>query len=853
MTVKQYRYTYSIKNHEATNVDIAGGKGANLALLSQRGFKVPDAYIVSISAFHSWLAQLNAPDVLDGLFNDGLSQPDRVRQYCCEIKERLLLMSFPQQVRDELTTNLQTLCDKGPVSVRSSATLEDLPGSAFAGQHETFLGVSGINTVLDKIIECYVSLWDYRAVRYRHEQGFSEHQMAMAVVVQEMVNADCAGVAFSANPINGNLNEIVVNSAFGLGESVVSGMEAIDQYTINKNGVVLETNIGTKKSELKLRNSVLQAVPISSNRQIQGSLTAGQLKQLGKLTKAVERSYGFPQDIEWAILEDELYLLQSRPVSFMAERWTRQESAERFPNPVTPLTWDFTTPGFHDSLSYSLNTLQLPAHNGRWFERFNGFIYGNQTAVEVYTTSDSQLYSSLNDVTKALPKLVEQCNRAEKLADEWLTQLGRYLHDLSELANVELGSVENVAILNHINRLELVGNRYFRPNIAISLTHGLIHKLLYRIVSLQSTDVADEVYAKLTCFSETKTSAVNKSLYDLYLIAREEPGLKQLLCETNRRTLFDNGSLEQFSEFNAAFRCFIDEHGHRETDFDAIHPTWSGQPWVVLETLRAMLLQSSVPNPAARVQTLKKTQINATCEFIALLPVELQSITKRIVELCQLFTELDDIEHYHTTRLSVPFRAAVTELGRRFCTKGLLEKDTDLFFLDRSSFVQFVNGQEQQKGQELIRKNKFAYKQQLATDPPFELDIAASIHAGNVEQPCQVNTESGGLSGLAGSPGVATGKTCIVRSTDDFEHFIPGSVLVARTTNPAWTPLFYSASAVITESGGPLSHGAVTAREIGIPAVVAVHGAIHELGDGCDVLVNGAEGSVQKLGKEQCA
>jgi pyruvate,water dikinase len=270
-------------------------------------------------------------------------------------------------------------------------------------------------------------------------------------------------------------------------------------------------------------------------------------------------------------------------------------------------------------------------------------------------------------------------------------------------------------------------------------------------------------------------------------------------------------------------------------DFDAYQPTWIGQPWVVLENLRLMLLQGDVPDPAEREVELRARQSAAEREYLAAAPAGLRNFADELLRLTRVYTGLDDLEHYQTTRLTPPFRGALVEVGRRLVARGVLDAPEDVFFLRRATLERVITGAGPDADAAAeARENREAHARQRAAAPP-------RVWGQEAEAPPE-----GALRGLPGSPGVAEGPVCRVHGVEDFARFVPGSVLVARTTNPAWTPLFYSACAVVTESGGPLSHGAVTAREVGVPAVMAVHGALTALRDGERVRVNGSQGVVTR-------
>ncbi|MBW3628124.1 MAG: phosphoenolpyruvate synthase [Gemmatimonadetes bacterium] len=702
----------------AVEASLTGGKGASLSRLTQGGFTVPPGIIVPASAYRIFLASVEG--VEEELAALRPLDAAALHEQCAPIRARLVAHPLPPELEEALHGRLPALLGEGSVSVRSSATLEDLAGAAFAGQHDTYLNVAGVEEIIASVRRCWASLWEDRAVRYRYERGFGVAEAAMAVVVQRMVASEVAGVAFSMNPVSGDIGEVVVNSAFGLGETVVSGEGGIDQFIVSKeSGEVLQRVIGTKTHALLSNPAGIERVELPGERRDAPSLSDDELARLAELALRVERFYAFPQDLEWALAGGELYLLQSRPVTEFPARWTRDESAERFPNPVTPLTWDFTTEGFHESLADSLAMLGYPPFNGRWFERLDGYVYGNQTAVQLFTAGLQVRFDSLDELAAKKDEWAERYRWVQELPVTWARDLDRYLLALGRFASVDLTALDDEALWRHLLAVDTLGREYFRPNIAISITQGVLHRTLFALVAqLVGREGAPVLYDSLTCFCDTKTNLVNADLYRLYLIARADPELQWLLTQVDRRDLWESGPLARFPTFGAAFRRFLENHGHREVDFDAYVPTWSGQPWTVLENLRLMLLQGEISDPAAREVELRGRQSQAERDYLSALPAELRNFGAELVRLTRAYTGLDDLEHYQTTRLSIPFRAALVEVGRRLVRRRVIVQPEDVFFLRKYTLTALMEGGDDPAAAEEARREKAAYDAARATTPP---------------------------------------------------------------------------------------------------------------------------------------
>jgi pyruvate,water dikinase len=480
----------------------------------------------------------------------------------------------------------------------------------------------------------------------------------------------------------------------------------------------------------------------------------------------------------------------------------------------------------------------MPPFEGKWFDRFDGYVYGNQTAVQLFTSGRQVAFETLEELEELIPRIREGYAWVQELPVAWARDLDGYLLELGRLSAVDLSALGDERLWSHLTEIDRLGRRYFRPNIAVSITQGVLHRVLYRtLVLLLGAEQAPRVHDGLTSYCETKTNLVNRDLYRLYETIRRFPDLAELLARRDRRELWESGDLAGFPDFAARFDTFLRDHGHREVDFDAYHPTWSGQPWVVLENLRLMLQRGDAEVPQVRERELRARQQQTELKLLESAPERLHFFLSELIRLVRTYTGLDDLEHYQTTRLSIPFRAALIEIGRRLVARNVLQQAEEVFFLHKQTLVGLMDGSVSvAAARREALDGKADYERQTRTLPAH---VWGESTAGPVAE--------GDLQGLPGSPGVAEGPVCLVHSVDDFPRFPPGSVLVARTTNPAWTPLFYTACAVITESGGPLSHGAVTAREVGLPAVMGVRGALFILDEGEKVRVDGTGGTVSRL------
>jgi phosphoenolpyruvate synthase/pyruvate phosphate dikinase len=819
-----------------------GGKGANLARLTRAGLPVPEGIILTAEAYDSFVEA--AGPILDRVAQFSFDETDMLDRECNELVHALEQLPVPESVTTVIREHLSALGLSAPVSVRSSSTTEDLAGAAFAGQHETYLNCIGVEEVANRVRQCWASLWSSRAVAYRRMAGFDLRATRMAVVIQRMAFCEVAGVGFSLNPVSGDLRQHVFDANYGLGESVVGGEAQIDHFEVDKTTAeVLKSQVATKHFKIVASESGsgTRKVQLAPGEQSQPCLTPDQLRALSQLLNKVEGLYGYPQDIEWGFANGELKLLQSRPITRIPARWTRDESAERFPSAITPLAWALVEEGFHKSLNYSFDLMGMPPFREKWFAMFEHYIYGNQNAVEIYASGagSSIKIGSLAQLQAAIPVLREQYGWVLELPLTWSRDLDYYLISIGELMREPLEQKSAGEIWAYVLKVKDLGAEYFLPNIAISITQRTLYRILHEMLKMMVGEAkAAATFDDLLAYCETKTGVVNKELHRLAARIAVRPELAARMRALNSQEFLDAGGFALHPELNQSFAKFLRDHGHREVEFDPYHPTWVEAPWLVIENIKAML-DSHREDPAHKERELKIKMSETEATLLSNVPPELRFFVREVIRLARSYTSLDDIEHYQTTRLTVPLRKGLKALGQRLHIMGVVDVPMDVFFANYQMLDAAVRSNDSDSWKamrEAIMVEKTAYETHKHMTPVWQWP-----RTSNDEQTI------GGLTGLPGSPGLAKGQVFKVFGSEDFAHFPKGAVLVARTTNPAWTPLFYKAVAVITESGGPLSHGAVTAREIGLPAVMSVRGVLSTLENGQTVMVDGTAGRVHTL------
>ena len=818
-------YITDFSNIQDINQD--GGKGHNLKRLVSFGFNVPDGFVIGASFYREHYKE--PPDF-------AYDDEEKLEAQCSSMRDAVISANFPYDVENRIFDFLKVLGLDGTYAVRSSSTFEDLASAAFAGQHETFLNITA-QDVLSKVKLCHASLWQKHAVLYRWHLGFDQKNASMAVVVQRMVDPCVAGVAFSVDPVGGNLAHLLIEANYGLGESVVGGEAVTDSWIVDKNTLqVLERRISKKEHKVIMdTDGGVRDVPVECGMKEVPCLEDGLIVKIAQTIKGIETSFGSPQDVEWAVVSDDLFITQSRPQTKIPPHFTRAESAERFPEPLTPLTWSYVEEAFNVSLDYSLDMMGITLPTRPWFTLINSYVYGNQNAVELLTHFRPLDMSSLKRLEEQVSEMKIRFQWLIDLPQYWMRDLDTYLIRIGKLSAVSFDGFTMDDYQKFCRELSVTATEYFKPNIAISMTQALLTRTLFEYSVLLTGDFfkAQDLVKRILTSSGTKTGQINREIFGLSRLALREKGLMNLLEKGSREALLHLGD---FKEFSAAFERFLLNYGHREVTFDYYKPTWAEAPHVVLDLI-LLTATSEMSDPAEKDLDARVASAEALQELLAHTPENLRYFVTELVRMTASFTWLDDLEHFQTTRINLIVRKTVGALGKRMKEKGYLSDAHDLFFLKKTELENLHDYSIPEGLLETIRMRKDEYEAAFRREPEWDLNM---LDQGNT-----VGSDS--WKGVPGSPGTVEGEVYLVTGVEDFPHMPAGAIMVAKTTNPSWTPLFYRSKGLITESGGPLSHGAVTARELGLPAVMFIRNAMSIFKNGDRVCINGQRGEVTRL------
>ena len=874
---------------EAT-LKTAGGKGANLARLTRAGFHVPPGFIISTDAYRAFvgangLAEAIAASI-QGLAADDVAQLDDAS---ASIRAAFSAGNVATATESAIRAAYSEM-NGAPVAVRSSATQEDLPDLSFAGQQDTYLNIAGADGLLKAVVNCWSSLWTARAIGYRMRNAINQHEGALAVVVQEMVQSEVSGVLFTANPLTGLLSESVIDATFGLGEALVSGQVEPDHFVVNSfDGVITGKTLGTKKisTRSKTGGGVESVTEKAGARQ---TLTDGEIQQLAALGRQVQNEYGAPQDIEWAFAGSQLYLLQARTITSLFPVpevsfdpliiWFSFGAVQGLVGPVTPLGRDAIQnvaagAGRMFGLRLKPDEFRLfaPAGERIWVKISD--LMRNPIGSHVFSGALRFIEPSVGQILRSLatdPRLGVGKGRL-KLSSLW--RLARFFNPvLARLAvnmarpergrarfdakiEAYLATAQIVPAADRFGRLanlvaflrERVGNAlaFLLPEFIPVFGPSMGALTLLNKIAGDNRTLALEVTRSLP---NNVTTEMDLALWKTATAIRADAESASVFRATGAQALaqeYLSGRLPPAAQTGLA--QFMDQYGMRgvgEIDFG--QPRWREDPTPVMNTLQSYLQIEPDSGPDASFArgeqaaqaAIERLAAEARRQHGGWLKEKLVRAAARRIRL--LMGARESPKFFAVRSMGIA-RSALLDVGEEFVAAGTLDRPDDLVFMQLSE-LESLSQNEPQDWRALIAGRRAAYQRELRRRqaPRVLVSDGRAFYEGLGAE----TDTADAITGSPVSPGVVEGIVHVVLDPRGAQ-LAPGEILVCPGTDPAWTPLFMVASGLITEVGGMMTHGSVVAREYGIPAVVGVHQATIRLKDGQRIRLDGTEGKILVL------
>ncbi len=790
-----------------------GGKGLNLSRLTRAGFPVPPGFFVTTGAYRAFVQANNLQkQIINWASNPADTSETRSAAIRQLFANGLIPADLAEAIHHAYGDLVQTVGDL-PLAVRSSATAEDLPGASFAGQQDTYLNVRGEETVMEAVQRCWSSLWTARALEYRARQGVAPSVVSLAVVVQVMALAEASGIMFTANPINGSRDEIVIDAAWGLGEAIVGGLVTPDHGVVDKvTGAIKQITIADKTVITVPTATGTEERPVEESKRRKQVLETAQVTELAKLGAEIEKYYGEPQDIEWCLANGKFYIVQARPITTLpaeplqwespvpGAKWLKDlQAGEWATEPLSPLGATTT----FDAM-ITARQRKFPMQQWPWSARINGWLY---------IRADFRPLWLINALTVLLWGMITgTLDGHSRMRRLWPSQLKA----LDDLEKAELERFSDERLRARVDRLlEILGGWWWEVT-------------WYAAAAL----IGEQILPKLKV----------PNLVDSTVLFR---GNDSLLLEAER-------ALRQAAH-TGEIQTYLAKFGHFVESADPIHLTLREAPELLAQHLAAA--RRSEVSPDERLMRIRHERTEAE-RLVRALPGIRGFLARGILRSSQGHAAHTDDAVFHFQRVLALIRATFLEVGRRLTSTGVLQQAKDVFYLEygelwqapRPDLAEFVV-----KRRDLHESQKRlappAFIPQLS-DPVWNNDSHMKFFASVIGETVMrrgIEERNGRklLVGTPGSPGRARGTARVIAGPNDFHRFQPGEVLVAHATTPIWTPLFNIASAAVTEVGGPFSHAAIVAREFGIPLVNGALDATRVIADDSLVVVDGSAGVVE--------
>lgn len=873
------KYFLTWKEVLKSDVSLVGGKGWNLGRLDRYGFNIPQGVVLTAMAYDQYMKYNQCDKIISNIDSsttlENLGETD-IKDRLDQLREKIMNGSIPPAITEELSGFLNGSGKlKKSWAVRSSAAAEDSVKASFAGIHDSFLNVCGLDKILSAVKECYASLWSPRAVAYRKKMNINDDEATMAVVVMEMVEAQAAGVGFTCDIQSGRQDVMMINANFGLGESVVNGTIEPDAYylefeVLNSEAKLIQRKIGSRQGMTVLNEKGgTKLVKIESY--VSQVLSDQNIRKLGRLLQRVFDALGNSeqhQDVEWVYDGRDFVLVQARPVTIMQRKtfpaleeqndiWSNGNYRDSVPMVQSPLNRRLMKNiiDIIHHMSFTRLGYQLPVgiqfskfYNGRLYcnlsayqwsvydsmggrpDGFNDFWGGHQPAINIGNLKPEP---GFEERAMKFGELVNQARQNAPNIWEWVsTSVGKitgngfehwkdqdFIDGYDELGQIAgtfakefnfLAAVGSMPVFLLIQTL----NKYFEGR----------ELMMLNALMIGGTDGI--------------TSAEHGyRLLELAEIARKDVDAAKYFNEIS----FDSlgwRELPEYSPFKKAFCEFVKEYGHRTVyELDIINPRWNEE-----QTYLLGIIQSTINT--ADISKLRKEQKEKLeqvwLEIKDKVPdSELASI-RNLVKECQVGAVIREKTKSVLAEIMEAYRIIARKLGCRFYERHLIKEPDDIFFCTWSELFSILNSEWNGIGlHALIDMRKNWKKEMELLAPP---DVILGEKPRFEKQVSWISNNY--LEGVPVAAGKAFGLARLIRHPDEGVHLQSGEVMVAPSTDPGWTPLFLKAGAVVMETGGFLSHGAIVAREYGIPAVVNVPGVMDIIKEGWTIAVDGNNGKI---------
>ena len=875
-------YSVPFAQLDKGDIPLAGGKGANLGELSSAGFPVPPGFVLTTAAYDAFVAANELQATIISLANSvSPTDPQTGEAAANQIRQLFQNGNLSDDLASAISSAYAAL--KGErdlaVAVRSSATAEDLPTASFAGQQDTYLNIHGEAALIEAIKNCWASLWTARAISYRQRQEIAPDMVSLAVVVQTLVAADSAGILFTANPVTGNRDEILINATWGLGEAIVGGLVTPDTLIVAKGSGTIQHREIAAKTMMTVRletGTEEQAVPESlQDRPVLNDATISDLARFGE---QIEAHYNMPMDIEWAIADGQIAILQARPITSLPTPkaappadikwepiapdtlWMRRQIVEHMAEPLSPLFEElYLDKGIEESIdelmiamtgsaNTSLRMADMMPHG--FTATINGYAYTGAS----FKMSAKIMWAILK-IYARLPKMM----RSEAFDFEGYV-LPRYQATIALWAELDLSEAPSETLLAGIKALATADSRFWwgsAPPLGMSRAFDqAFDRFLRSFLIRRALPEPKPVSATFLRGFDSRALDAQADMETMAALIRKSDTLREIVQAADVTTLRHRlAASEEGEPILEQIDAYLDAYGHQIYNLDFVSPTQRDDPLPFLLSLKALVQsppEQDVRSRQAEMAAQREILVEETRQ-------NLNPLTRRLFDFAWRWTKA-----YAPYREAVMFymgsgwptiRSLAAELGQRLTDAGVIDEANHIYYLHSEEISRAIQAQASAQPMPDYRttaRDRYALREmRKQLNPLPKVPIDGSLKFGPFKMsmfdpvPEGARNEGPVLQGFAVSTGRITAPASVIRSSEDFDKMQPNTILVCTTTTPAWTPLFSQAVGLVTDVGGALAHGSIVAREYGIPAVMGTGVATDRIKSGMVLEVDGDSGTVK--------
>jgi rifampicin phosphotransferase len=860
---------------DKTKLMVVGGKGANLGELSRiDGIRVPEGFCITTEAYTRIISQTpEFHDLLEQLSLLKVEDRERIGEISKKIRSAIEGTAIAKEIDEAVTYFIAKLGDKNAYAVRSSATAEDLPTASFAGQQDTYLNIRGKEAILKHISKCWASLFTDRAVIYRMQNGFDHKKVYLSVIIQKMVYPEAAGIMFTADPITSNRKLLSIDASFGLGEALVSGLVSADSYKVQEEEIV-DTMIATKKLAIYGRKEGgTETLQIAPEQQKTQTLTDQQILHLARIGRQIEAHFGCPQDIEWCLVDDTFSIVQSRPITtlYPIPEANDQENHVYLSVGHNQMMTDAMKPL---GLSFFLLTTRAP------MRKAGGRLFVDVTPLLASPASRESILDVMGKgdplIKDALMTIIERGDFIQSLPDDTQEKTPGKSNQGPPLADFKALNEYDPAIVSDLIKRNETSIEELKQNIQTQSGSDLIDFILEDIQQLkkilfdpQSSGVFMTAMNASSWINEKMkewlgeknvadtlsqsvpnniTSEMGLALLDVADVIRPYPEVIEYLQHVKDDSFLDElVTFDGGQETQDALSAYLNKYGMRcAGEIDITRTRWSEKPTTLVPMILSHIKnfepgESKRRFEQGRQEALKKEQ--ELLDRLRQLPDGEQKAneTKRMISLVRNFIGYREYPKYGIVNRYFVYKQALLKEAEHLVQANVIREKEDIYYLTFEELREVVRTNT--LDYQIISKRKDEYKFYEKLTPPRVLTSDGEIIAGKYKRE---NLPPEALVGLPVSSGVIEGRARVILHMEDAD-IEDEDIVVTSFTDPSWTPLFVSIKGLVTEVGGLMTHGAVIAREYGLPAVVNVENATRLINDGQRIRVNGTEGYVEIL------